>query len=60
MNEDVEGILSETIKIRMDMDRRVVMPSVIFSSLGSFIEDVLEVDVSRMSGVLSSPEESND
>lgn len=43
MNDDVDGILSETIKIRIDIDKSVVIPSVIFSSLSSLIEDELKL-----------------
>lgn len=42
MKDDVDGILSDTMKIKIDIERSVVMPNVIFSSRGSFIEDVLE------------------
>jgi hypothetical protein len=36
MKDEVLGILSETIKIRMDIDNNVVIPRVIFSSRISF------------------------
>jgi hypothetical protein len=42
MNEEVEGIWSDTRKINIDMDSRVVMPRLIFSSRASLTVDELK------------------
>ena len=44
MNDDVDGILSDTMKIRIDIDNNVVIPSEIFSSRISFIEEELKIN----------------
>lgn len=45
INEDVVGIWSETINIKIDIESSVVIPSETFSSRIPLVEEVLQISM---------------